>query len=185
MRYRYLLRVLVVLPPLVLTLTALRVMAMSPLDFSSDFDGAGFVPRWVLSVSPFIVATPVVLVGAYAALSAMSQSRQRFSVSLLPYFTGLFGLVVISVGMHHLGSQDVGYVFGDRALFGDSLLSEQSGSVGSLATTIFGALILGGIVMGFGLIYDTGVVSEGSGKYDKRPGETDGVGELISEMKGR
>jgi hypothetical protein len=46
------------------------------------------------------------------------------------------------------------------------------------------ALIWGGCTAAFNVLYVNGIVSEGSGEYDRRPGETDGVGMLLDELRG-
>jgi hypothetical protein len=55
-------------------------------------------------------------------------------------------------------------------------------AVGSLTVTLIAASVWCGIASMFLALYVTSIISEGSGKYDKRPGETDAVGRLIDEM---
>jgi hypothetical protein len=69
--------------------------------------------------------------------------------------------------------------FSYRMVVGDNVTSR-----GSLAITFVAAAVRC-LVWAFQIVYAHGLVPEGSGKYDKRAGEPDAMGALITEMKRR
>ena len=172
-------RGLVLVLPLLLVLGGIRLSARTPLDFSSHATVSSKVPMWALSIDFVLLGVPFIVAGLWAFRRVWIRTAQQFRVDVAHAPLG-FGGTLPTVLALFLASVN------PHSMFSYSWSSPgglQGGIYSMLATLVFASLWAG--IMGvFLFLYVTGIVSEGSGKYDKRAGETDAVGRLIDEMKG-
>jgi hypothetical protein len=137
------------------------------------------VPLWVISVDGLLLSLPFAFVGIWGAWITWPRTRRRFRLDLFHVGLGLAG-VMPTAFILFLFRQSQESSFSYRMVVGDNVTAR-----GSLAITLVAAAVWCGLVWAFQIVYAHGLVPEGSGKYDKRAGEPDAMGALITEMKRR
>jgi hypothetical protein len=131
---------------------------------------------WTLTIDVLLLSMPFIASGVWATLAVATETRRLFRIDMIHLGLGLFGLVP-NLFVLFLLRQNVESAYSYTMIFHEGLTA-----TGSLAVTVVAASIWGGITASFMALYVSGVVSEGTGKYDKRPGELDGVGALLEEL---
>jgi hypothetical protein len=126
-----------------------------------------------VSINCLVVAILPAITAVWTATSVWKQTRHLFSLNPFLLAAGVFGLLAMAVTLYGLSQKYVDSRFYYYGLF--------SGTTGSVAATIFASLVFGLCVLGFGVIYSSGIVPQGSGKYDRRPDEPDPLGQMIGE----
>jgi hypothetical protein len=178
MRFHGLKRGLALAPPILLVAGGLMQAARTPLDFSTSVSARSPLPMWAISLDVLLLSIPFVLSGLWGVALAWRHTRGLFRLDPVYALLGLAG-VIPNVLVLFLFRRNV------ESSFSYSMIFHHEVSAGSsLAVTMLAALVWAGFVSAMLAIYVNGVIPEGSGKYDKRPGELDAVGVLISEMKG-
>ena len=179
MTLRLLLRALVLTPPALVAAGGLLQASRSPFELSDRTPGPQYVlPYWAITLDSLLLSVPFLIAGFWATSIVWRKTKQHFRVDLFHAAVGLFGVVpnvLVLFALRHNVESSFSYTM----IFHSSLTA-----VGSLTVTLVAASVWGGIASMFLTLYVSGIISEGSGKYDKRPGETDGVGRLIEEMQG-
>jgi hypothetical protein len=130
-------------------------------------------PYWVITLNTFLVAFMPALVGAWTAVKTWSQTKQLFSINPLLVAVGTAGILAMAMALHEFSKRNVDSRFYYWGL--------DAGAYGSLIFTAFASAVFGLSVLGFGVIYCSGIAPEGSGKYDRRPDEPDPLGQMITE----
>jgi len=163
------------LSPALLVLAALAEASDSPMRFDSARppNSVDFT-YWSVSVNCLVVAILPTVAGLWTLKTMWRQTRQLFSLNILFLAIGAFGLWGMALALYGLSQKGV-----DSRFY---YYSFASGTAGSVVFTVFASVVFGPCILGFGLIYTSGVVSEGSGKYDRRPGEVDPLGQMIQEQ---
>jgi hypothetical protein len=164
--------------PAFLAAGGLMQASRTPLNFSATVSARSSVPMWVITLDVLLLSIPFVLSGLWGMALVWRHTRGLFRWDVVYTSLGLIGV---------LPNILVLFLFRQRleSSFSYSMVFHHGVSAGnSLAVTLLAALVWAGFVSAMLAIYANGVISEGSGKYDKRPGEPDAIGALISEMKG-
>jgi hypothetical protein len=178
MPLRWLLRALVLSPPALMAAGGLLQASRSPFEFSDRTPSPQYVlPYWAITLDALLLSLPFMIAGLWATSIVWRKTKWHFRVDLFHAAVGLFGVVpnvLVLFALRHNVESSFSYTM----IFHSSLTA-----VGSLTVTLIAASVWCGIASMFLALYVTGIVSEGSGKYDKRPGETDAVGRLIEEMR--
>src|SRR5688572_16937861 len=99
------LRALLLAPLLILFIGGVLEALSSPFNFRTA-QAEGEVPYWVISISPFIVAAPALLVGAAGIREILRTSRYYFHVSLLPLVAGLLPILIFAALEFRLAQRD-------------------------------------------------------------------------------
>jgi hypothetical protein len=132
---------------------------------------------WAISVDVLLLSLPFVALGLWSVLTTWQNTRNLFRVDLIHCALGLFG-VVPTVFVLFLFRSNVESAFSYTMIFHEGLTA-----TGSLAVTFIATAVWCGITTAFLSLYVFSVVAEGTGRYDRQPGETDGIGRLIQEMR--
>lgn len=172
-------RVFVMLLPLLLTLGGLRLCMLSPFDFSGRKMTNADVPQWTVSIDYLLLGLPFVILGLVGCRTIWRRTALLFRIDWFHASLGFAGVVPTVIAL---------FLVGENRWSQFSYNWESSGSatdsIYSMLTTFLLAGSWAAINAIFLFLYAAGIVSEGSGKYDKRPDETDAVGSLLDEMKG-
>jgi uncharacterized membrane protein len=135
---------------------------------------------WALSLDFVLLGVPFVVLGLWTARQVWLRTKQQFRIDVFHAPLGFFGalptiaaLFLAPVNPHSMFS----YNWNSPGGF--------EGGLYSMMTTVILAAVWAAISSVFVFLYVNGIVDEGSGKYDKRPDETDGVAQLIEQMKSR
>jgi hypothetical protein len=164
--------------PLILILAgAVKMAMMSPGDWSGDTIGASNLPIWVASFSPFLVAAAAFAMVAvtFAKLLYNTRAKYHFGPLALPF--GMFMMYAGALMLFGLSSADAYLFFGYGSIFDGG-----TNAFGSLFMTLLLMGCGGGVFCMAAYIYTQGVISDGSGRHDKRKGEVDATGVLLQEL---
>jgi hypothetical protein len=147
----------------------------SPFRFDNETPYASReYPYWMISLSTLLVAVIPILVGAWSGAKTWLQTRELFTVNALLATMGASGLLAMALALYRLSQTRIESRFYYYGM--------DVGASGSLIFTVFASIVFGLCILGFGVIYTSGVVSEGSGKYDRQPDEVDPLGQMIEEQ---
>jgi hypothetical protein len=174
---RYLLYRLIALAlPVLITAGGLLQTSHARFDFSSTAPLVSKVPVWVISVDELMLSAPFIFVGLWGVVNVLRRTGRRLRIDYFHMGLGLAGVVPTAFILFLTrGGGDTAFSY--RMIFNDGTTAGLS-----LVTTLIGAVAWVGITWGFLMLYTQGLVSEGSGKYDRRADEPDAMGALISEM---
>ncbi|HWC29587.1 MAG TPA: hypothetical protein VG845_05835 [Dehalococcoidia bacterium] len=164
------------LPVVLLAIGGAIQTSRTPLEFSGRVPQGTDVPMWALSLDVLLLSLPFLIAGSWGTVIVWQRTRQLFRVEAVHVGIGLFGLVP-TIFVLFLLRQDIESAFSYTMIFHGNLSAG-----GSLAVTLIAASVWTGTTGAFLSLYLTGVVAEGSGKYDRRPDESDGVGRLLGEL---
>jgi hypothetical protein len=162
------------LPPTLLILAAIAEASDSPMRFDSTVTPRTWtLTYWSVSLNCIVVAILPIFAGLVTIKAVWQQTRQLFDLNFLLLAAGAFGILSMAMALYHLSQRHVDSRFYYYGMFSDT--------TGSVAATVFASLVFGLCVLGFGVIYSSGVIPQGSGKYDRRADEPDPMGQLINE----
>ena len=175
----FLLRGLLLTPAILIAAGGLLQASRTRFDFSGEVPIWSIVPVWVISVNGLLLSLPFVFVGLYGFWIVWQRTRSRFGFDLILFGIGFVG-VLPTVFIQFLDRKGEETSFSYRMIFGDGT------TIGlSLATTLIAAAVWAGLTWAFLNLFASGLVPQGSGKYDKRSNEPDAVGALIRESQSR
>jgi hypothetical protein len=188
---RTIVRALLTLPFIVLVVAAGGEALTTPFVWSAEplMSAAGIphvLPAWVVSLSPFIVATPSLASGLFGLREVLSMTSGSFSFTPIPLLMGLFTILAFIAMLVVLSGQPPESVFEHDSLGGTSGRNEDPDDTGvtiSLAITSFASIFFGACLAGSAFIYCSGMNNEGSGRYDRRPDEPDAMAALIASSR--
>ena len=166
---------MLLLPPVLLVLAALSEATDSPFRFDNETPYASReFPYWMISLSALLVAVIPLFVGVWSGAKTWLQTRELFTINALLTTMGASGLLAMALALYRLSQTKIESRFYYYGM--------DVGASGSLIFTVFASIVFGLCIFGFGLIYTSGVVAEGSGKYDRWPDEIDPLGQMIQEQ---
>ena len=164
--------------PVFLLMGGLRLCARTPLDFSTRPSESSAVPTWAISLDYILLGLPFVLLGIWGSLHVWRKTSLKFSIDWFHAPLGLLGVVPNLFALWLVGDNP----WSSFSYNWDSP-GALEGALYSMLTTVVLAGAWAAIAWLFLYLYISGIVPEGTGKYDKRPGEADGVGTLLDQMK--
>jgi hypothetical protein len=167
-------RFLVRLPPVVLTILGLAMLASAPAAWGKG-DSVD-LPAWMPATSAVLFGLPAVIIGVLFLREVVRRTRADFGVGVISMLGALLALAV-AIALEVALLMRVG----DAGTYHS--LRDASGNVTTtpaafMVYTVIGVLIMSLLVAGAAYIYRQAITPEVH-RFDRRPDERDNIGEML------
>jgi hypothetical protein len=176
------------LPLAFVALAGVLLALNSPWDWSERTSGSYRVPSWAVSLSTLMLAIPAWVLAGWGFLDILKTTRGKYHFLWFQLLCAGLATCLGALILYGVSQSDLHRTFSYDVIYGvefDSRKGTTYGTTafGSLFTTLVLMGLAGGVFCGAAFLYCKGIVSDGSGRYDKRADEVDATAVLMREIE--
>ena len=185
---RPVLRLALMTLPLLLGISSLAALVLAPFAWGAG-NHAG-LPAWMPTASALAFGLPGAVIAGVCLRQLSNKMVGAFGLAPLLLCFGLLTMpltiaaeTAVAVGVANPATYDrltSGSGAADEAASLAGASTDEVSPSGFLVGTLVMSLLLNGLVAASATSYIAAITVEKGGRYDRRPGEVDGVGELLS-----